>query len=151
MQSFLDQRVAQLKLEGHRKSLAKVACGLKSWHAFAVNVLGYQASTTLPPRAEADMTKFLTIFRNAPTGCNYVGYVKWTCLHFCLPTQWFGDKFRLVLKETKKMALPCSVTSAVSRKLLDEALVARLVKVADQRAFHLWSCIALVCSLGVFS
>lgn len=144
VQELLDKRVALLKLEANRKSLATVAAGLKSWHSFAVNVLGYRAEVTLPPRSEMDAMKFLTIFRNAATGCNYIGYVKWTCVYLSLSTTWFGDELKLVMKGAKKWALRCSVTSAVSKKLLDEELVAKLVRLADSRGFHMWSCMALV-------
>jgi len=144
VQPLLEQRVATLKRESNKKSLASVACGLKSWHAFAVSVLNYSHGSTLPPSGEMDVMKFLTIFRNPATGSNYVGYLKWACVYLGFSTAWFGEELKLALKGAKKMSLRCSVTSASDRKLLDENLIARVVQFADSRGFQAWSCMALV-------
>ena len=72
----LNQRVAFLKYETQRRSLPSVVCGLKSWHLFATLVCGYHESCTLPPRNDSDVMKYLSIFRNAGTGSNYISYVR---------------------------------------------------------------------------
>ena len=143
--SCLIHRATQLKLETQRKSLSSVAAGLKSWHAFAHAVLGYPASGTLPPRSAIDVMMYLTIFRVAETGSNYIGYVKWTCIHLGLGTSWFDDELKLTIKGAKKLAIRCGPTSAVQKQLLDDSTLAKLVVLADGRGLPRWSCLALLC------
>jgi hypothetical protein len=140
----LMHRASLLKLETRRKSLSVVASGLKSWHAFAHAVLGYPSSGTLPPRSSHDMMKFVTLFKVAATGANYVGYVRWTCVNLGLSVAWFDDELKLTLKGARKMAVRCGSTSAVARQLLDEVTLAKVVELADSRGLSEWSCLALL-------
>ena len=74
--------------------------------------------------------KFLTIFKVAATGCNYIGYVKWTCSHLRLGTAWYDDELQAMMKGARKFSLRCGVTSAVGRQLLTDTLMAQLILLA---------------------
>ena len=49
-QEVLRERVGLLKAEARQSSLPGTASALKAWHLFAVNVLGYEDASTLPPK-----------------------------------------------------------------------------------------------------
>ena len=142
--SLLDRRVEQMKLETNKKSLATVCSGLRSWHCFATEVLGYDQRKTLPPAHSLDVMRFVTIFKCASTGCNYVGYIKWTCTHLRLSTDWFDEELQLVLKGARKLSLRIGITSAVDKQLLNDTIMAQVIALADLRGLELWACQALV-------
>ena len=81
---LLLHQAASLRVETQRRSLASVASGLRAWHQFAVLVLGYSPSAILPPLEGEDVEKFISIFRNGSTACNYIVYLKWICTHMKL-------------------------------------------------------------------
>ena len=141
----LSQRVAFLKTETQRRSLPSVVCGLKSWHVFATSVCGYHESCTLPPVRALDVMKYLSIFRNSGTGCNYISYIKWMCLQLGLSTDWHSDELKLTMKGAKKLAVRTGSTSLVDRKLLDDDLLGKLVALADLKGLSDWSCQAIMC------
>ena len=141
---LLDKRVEMMKIETNKKSLATVCSGLRSWHYFASEVLGYDPRKTLPPLHSQDAMRFVTIFKSAATGCNYVGYVKWTCTNLKLDTSWFDEELQLVLKGARKMSLRVGITSAVDKQILTDDLVTQVIALADLRGLELWACQALV-------
>ena len=69
----LDARAQLLKLSSQQGSGPSVASGLKAWHSFAVSLLGYQESATLPPRRPDDILRFVALFSLAGTAKTYVG------------------------------------------------------------------------------
>ena len=46
------------RLEAKRLSKAQVASALRLWHEFSVHLLGYERTSTLPPRAGQDVEAF---------------------------------------------------------------------------------------------
>ena len=45
----------------------------------------------LPPRTDADICRFVSVFTNAGIAANYVGYVKWACVNFNLSCAWWTN------------------------------------------------------------
>eukprot|EP00959_Pyramimonas_sp_CCMP1952_P331760 6946992-Pyramimonas_sp.AAC.1 len=55
------------------------------------------AEATLPPRSATQACEFLAISRSGKTASNYIGYVKWTCVHLNLDVSWYGTAVRQTL------------------------------------------------------
>ena len=105
MLELLQAKANALRLECKASSLPQVAAALRSWHAFAVAVLGRPAASTLPPTCGDEVEMWVSIFKNAGTAQNYVGGVRWACVHFKLCTQWDTESLRLTLKGAKRLQL----------------------------------------------
>eukprot|EP00959_Pyramimonas_sp_CCMP1952_P005192 109082-Pyramimonas_sp.AAC.1 len=121
--SVLQERVCLLKTESARASLASVSSALKAWHAFAVHILGMPAQATLPPRSETQACEFLAIFRSGKTASNYIGYVKWTCVHLNLDVSWYGGAVRQTLGGVHKRSLRYTGGPARVAHLLTSAVL----------------------------
>ena len=72
---LLQTRVEVLKAETARRSLPSVASGLRAWHEFAAQVLGYPEDGTLPPRKAEDVEKCVGIFGNVFIYISYIYYI----------------------------------------------------------------------------
>ena len=99
--SFFDKRAQLLRLESKRGSLRSVASGLKAWHGFADLVLDCPCAATLPPRTDADVCRFISVFTKTGTAADCVGYVKWACVNFNLSCAWWTDRVTLTLRGLK--------------------------------------------------
>ena len=55
---------------------------MRCWHRFAVDVLSYDESATLPPSCADDVVKYLQAFSNAGTASNYMAASRWSCKAF---------------------------------------------------------------------
>ena len=129
--ALLEQQVLLLKQETQRKSMPSVASGLRAWHHFAVGVLAYPESQTLPPRSSKDVELFVTLFANGSTAQNYVGYVRWACRYLNVDDLWHDTSLQQTLKGAKKRTLRLTGGSLPTRWRLTEALVTQLVSLAD--------------------
>ena len=118
---------------------------------FAVAVLQYEHESTLPPKSDEDAMRFLVIFRSAPTGCNYLGYVRWACLHLSLSTHWFSEGLKMLMEGAKKLSIRSRCAAGANRQLLTEEVVTKLVKLADALGHKLWAHQALVAWECLFS
>jgi len=85
---LLDERFWILKLDSARSSLPAIRSALACWHTFAVEILGYAPETTLPPRGENDIIRYIGIFRASKTAYTYVNALRWTCATLQLPVSW---------------------------------------------------------------
>ena len=85
---ILDEMVWETKLEANGRSLKSAASGLRAWHSYAVNILGYCEKQSLPPKSSKDAQRFVMIFANAGTAANYTGYVRYGCRLLELCTSW---------------------------------------------------------------
>ena len=95
--TYLDDKVMLLKLESSRSRLASISSGLKAWHHFAVDVLGYVLDKSLPPRKETGVVGFITMFKCAGMATNYVGYMSWACRFLDLPLELRGATIPMLL------------------------------------------------------
>ena len=72
---MMQESVEMLKM----KSRANQACtrsGFRLWHMFAMDVLGYEECSTLPPLKGQDVVKWLMLFNNHGTAQNFIGHVR---------------------------------------------------------------------------
>ena len=144
VKKILDQRAAALRLETNRRTLTSVAAVLRVWHVFATKVLEYPQVETLPPKASRDVMQFLCIFRSGSTGCNYVGYVPWTCVHLSLSTEWFAPDLQMTMKGVRKMSMKHGPAVAKTKRLLTEELLSQTVRLADILNLAAWADQALM-------
>ena len=131
----LDLKVRQLKDESARSSHASIASALKCWHAFAVSVLGYNAESTLPPKSADDVLRFICIFRVGKTASNYIGSVKWACVHLGVCTNWHNAEVAMTLKGAAKRSLWLHGGPARIGVYLSSDVLAKIVNVSQSLGF----------------
>ena len=129
-QVLLAKAVAN-RLDCKRLSRAQVASALRLWHSFAVSVLAYDASCTLPPKAGQDLEAFIGVFRNPDTAANYVSHLRWACDHLGMPKTWDTDALKATLKGAKRRKVRLFGGPQGARRLLDKVLFHQLVAAAD--------------------
>ena len=144
VEEVLLARASALRMEGKRKSLPQVAAALRCWHAFAAEVLGYPESATLPPREGSHVEMFVAIFRNPATAQNYVGFLKWSCLHLRLPTEWYTATVVDTLRGARKRHLRLVGGAKHAAEILTDDCMQRLVALADKLKFKEFALLALV-------
>lgn len=127
---LLEERARQLRLVSKKNSLASVASGLRAWHGFATQVLGYEEHATLPPRSDDDVCKFISIFVVAGTAMNYVGYVKWACVNFSLGVDWWSAKVSVTLKGLRVEHVQRTGGQQGARVLLTDLWIAQMTALA---------------------
>ena len=128
--AFLDSREQTLKLETQRRSLPQVASGLRAWHAFAVGVLHYDPSATLPPGCTQDVVKYLQVFSNAGTAANYLGHLRWACKAYKKGVTWSTPELGMLIKGLQKMDLRTRIAGLPDKYKLEEMMVMKIVKLA---------------------
>lgn len=128
---LLGRSAALVKCETQRRSGASVSSGLRCWHAFAVSVLGYPETGTLPPRCPEHVELFVAIFRSGPSATNYVGYIKWACTYSGLSMEWFGPSVQMALKGARKRTLRVVGGQIGAQHRLTETSVGEVVRLAD--------------------
>ena len=126
IRAVLETRAAQLRLGTKKGSLKAVASGLRAWHTFAETVLEYPANATLPPRSPDDICCFISVFVNAGTAANYVGYIRWTCLQLELSVLWWTPAVTMTLKGLKVDQLARTGGPSITKFLLPDTVVAQL-------------------------
>ena len=87
---------------------------IKSSRLIKMNMTGLSRR---PPRTDADVCSFISIFTNAGTAANYVGYVKWACANF---------NFILCLVDRLSHVDPQRVQPALAKVLLTDDWLLRL-------------------------
>ena len=78
--------------------MRSVVSGLNAWHGFAEVALYHPSAATLPPRTDADICRFISIFTTAGTAANHVGYVTRACVNFNLSCAWWKEIVTLTSK-----------------------------------------------------
>ena len=86
--TLLLEKKRQLLMESVRRNAASIATALRSWHQFAVSVLGYMTLTTLPPQSPEHAVLYLLMFANGATGANYLNSVVLGCKAVGIDTAW---------------------------------------------------------------
>ncbi|CAE8612287.1 unnamed protein product [Polarella glacialis] len=129
----LEDRVLYLKMMPNLRSMPSVASGLRSWHAFAVNVLHYDEENTLPPKCSQHIAVFAAVRSNAGTVRNYVNHASWACKLRNLSLNWMSDEVEMVLQGLQKECIVKMPSALGDKMLLTELLVQQLVTVADGR------------------
>ena len=77
VECLLADRAVVMRIESAKKSLPSIRSALKCWHEFATLVLAYPAGSTLPPRGDADIFKYVAMFRQGKTASNYINSLRW--------------------------------------------------------------------------
>ena len=101
---MVHENVEMLKM----KSRANQACtrsGLRLWHMFAMEVLGYDERSTLPLLSGQDIVKWLLLFNNHGTAQNYIGHVRWGCVYDNHGLSWDTPELKQALKGLKNLAV----------------------------------------------
>ena len=101
---LMQDNVEMLKM----KSKANQACtksGLRLWHMFAMDILGYEECSTLPPLKGQDVVKWLLLFNNHGTAQNYIGHVRWGCVYDNHGLSWDTPELKQALKGLKNLAV----------------------------------------------
>ena len=122
-----------LRLESKKGSLRSVTSVLKAWHGFAEQVLDYPCTGTPPPKTDVDICRFTSVFINAGTAANYVGYVKWACVNFNLTCAWWADLVTLTLKGFRAELLRLNGGPSPAKVLLTDDWVAQVACLADSK------------------
>lgn len=78
------------------------------------------------------MSSSLCVFRNGRTAQNYVGYIRWACVHLNLSTEWFTESVRMVLKGATKLTLRETGGQVGARFRLTDQMISKMVRVSDQ-------------------
>ena len=125
---YLETRATQLKGEVILKSSNSVISGLRMWHFFACDVLGYTYYATLPPASARDVVLFVSVFSNAGTAANYIYYIRYGCKFKGHSTAWCTDEVRLALKGLKKENLRMFGGPARTKFLLKRVHIMMLYK-----------------------
>ena len=73
-----------------------------------------------------DALRFLSLFRNAGTARNYMGYVRWACRFGGLDTAWFTDEVTMTLKGIKKQMIEKTLGELKLRYLMSDELMLQL-------------------------
>ena len=87
---LLGAKSEALRREPLLRNAKSIASGLRAWHSFAVWVLGYCATLTLPPVCSSHVVAFLHMFRNGATGANYVNHIVSGCKAVGASVAWHG-------------------------------------------------------------
>eukprot|EP00971_Amphidinium_carterae_P010579 209038-Amphidinium_carterae.1 len=77
---------------------------------------------------------WIGLFDHPRTASNYVGYVKWACVHMGLSTEWFNGIVLQTLGGLKKYSTLVVPTTVKGNRLLTEQQFVRLVAMADTAA-----------------
>eukprot|EP00930_Biecheleria_cincta_P003118 TRINITY_DN104055_c0_g1_i1.p1 TRINITY_DN104055_c0_g1~~TRINITY_DN104055_c0_g1_i1.p1 ORF type:complete len:613 (-),score=63.61 TRINITY_DN104055_c0_g1_i1:266-2104(-) len=125
-----------IKTESSRKRLLSIASGLRAWNAFEVSLKDYPEGASLPPRCDDDDVEFVSLFKSAKTASNYVGYIRWACVHMSLNTGWRSDGVQQALNGVKKRELRWVGGSKRIEVLLTESAVRSLVTLTDELNIH---------------
>ena len=128
---ILDDLTAILKMESAKSSLPSIASGLKCWHAFATDVLGYPASATLPPRCPEDIIEFIAVFKSAGTARNYVSYVAWACKFVSLDVFWKSVGVNQALKGLGRREVRLFGGATRIEVILDNPTLQKLIQLTD--------------------
>ena len=100
----LDQRAFLARVANlEPASLPALCSGVTCWHHFAVNLLHYPDSGSLPPHSDTHVSRFLAIFRCGTTGANYVYHVRNACRMFRVSEEWFTKSLVQQVSGAKKM------------------------------------------------
>ena len=119
-------------METQRRSLPQFAAGLRCWHHFAVGVLDYTDTATLPPVCEQDVVRWLQIFNNPGTASNYLGHLRWACKAYKKDTSWSGAELAVVVKGLKKIDLRTRLSQLPEKLRLEEIMMVRMVYLASE-------------------
>ena len=120
-----------MELKSVRASLPSVASALKAWHDFATGVLGVKSDSTLPPVSEGHVCTFASVFRSQKTAANYISYLRWTCVHLRISTEWHGPEIKQIVTGIRKRNLRFTGGPSRTEFLLTSALVHKVVSIAD--------------------
>ena len=123
------QEQAEVMKRKSRLATASTASGLKLWHNFAVGVLQYPPSNTLPPQKPADILKFSYLFNNKGTAANYIGTIKWACDNKGLSVEWYDGEVKQLLRGVTNVANVYFDGSMGAEFLLEQAMVNMLLVV----------------------
>ena len=127
----LRAKAVAYRLEARRLSRAQVASALRLWHQFAVHLLGYQPSATLPPQAPGHMEAFLGIFRNPATAANYVSHLRWACAHLSFNSGWDTETLKATIKGAKRRRLRLHGGPSGAKRLMTQELLQKVIVAAD--------------------
>ena len=123
------QEQAEVMKRKSRLATASTASGLKLWHNFAVGVLLYPPSNTLPPQKPADILKFSYLFNNKGTAANYIGTIKWACDNKGLSVDWYDGEVKQLLKGVTNVANIYFDGAMGAEFLLEQTMVNKLLLV----------------------
>ena len=154
MQEMLVNKEHELRLSSQRKSLPQVAAGLKAWHVFATQILGYSDEATLPPESSNDVSKFLVMFSNAGTAANYLSYIRWSCKEFKKSLQWSDSSLSSLIRSIRKQDLATRVANLPEGVRFDELEIERLIILAwelHDPEWGLMACMSYQCLFRVQS
>ena len=109
-------------------------------------MLDYPCVATLPPRSDADICRFISLFTNAGTAADYVGYVKWACVNFNLTCSW-TELVTSTLKGLKAEHLRLHGGPVLAKVLLTDEWVAQIACQADSRGLMHFQAASLMSSV----
>ena len=141
-QAFLEHKELESKLETQRRSLPQVASALRCWHRFAVDVLSYDESATLPPSCADDVVKYLQIFSIAGTASNYMVALRWSCKAFSKDMSWSTSELSLKVECLQKRDVRTRLAELPPKLRMAEDTIFKLVKLSADLKDSEWSAMA---------
>jgi len=128
----LDHGVDVLRVSSQKRSLPSVIAGLRCWGAFAQEALRYPANADMPPASSQDVQRWLTIFRNARTASNYLGYLRWACRAFSLEKDWDDEALGVVVRGLRVRSFDLIGEAMPVKWRLTHVAVKQVVELADR-------------------
>ena len=127
----LDKGVDILRSSSQKRSLPSVVAGIRCWGAFANEVLRYASDDDIPPKSSQDAQRWLTIFRNARTAANYLGYLRWACKAFSVSRAWDDDALQVIVRGLRVRSFDLIGEAMPVRWRLTSGVVRQVVEIAD--------------------
>ena len=85
------------------------------------------------------------MFRNSATAHNYVGFIRWACVHLGVSIAWHAEVLHTTLKGARHRNLRLTGGAKHAARLLTQEQVQQIVVRADQMGMKDYACFVLVC------
>ena len=144
MPKLLDDADTLMLLESKKGSLNSVRSGVRSWHGFAIHVLGYLPEASIPPVSGRHVMSWLQVFRNAETAYNYQNYLGLFCRVGQMSTTWRTESLSTFIRGLKKRRLMHGTVPSTVKLLLTSAYVEMLVRFSDATQLQVVSVMVLI-------
>ena len=103
---------------------------LLSWHEFAVSILGYTDTATLPPQSSEDVSRWPGLFSCSATTANHLSYLRWACRERRKSLHWSDACLSSLLKAKKKVHVATRIAGLPDGVRFTEAEMKRMILLA---------------------
>ena len=90
------------------------------------------------------MEAYASVFKNAATAANYIGNLRWACVHLHLSMDWDTESLKMTVRNAAKRREPVAGGAAHAKRLLTDGLLQQVVAMADKLGLASFSLLALL-------